>query len=1369
MSTSEISDARWQPCRAGIFNVWEYDNQTFEFGDGRLVLRGRNGSGKSNALALLFPFLFDGVMSASRMDPMGGARSMKSLLLGRSDDSGTGRYRHDSGTGYVWMEFERPAERAEHDADPASDQSPTRMTIGIGASATTQRDAESWFFVTPHRIGIDIDVHEADVPKSRRQLAESLVEGHVYTTADDFRTAVDRHLFGLGTTRYRTLVDLLLTLRRPHLAGKLDVEHISSTLSAGLSELDAGLIDDVSHSFDDLDAMQHELDAMTTALDAVERFLPVYREHLLGVARRRSQELLDAHAGHRRVVRDRTAAENERAEADAAAAGHRGAIDGIEQEQEGIEVEIETIQQSPAYQSATALAEVEKAVVTARQHAGQLDDVAETTRARAESDESAATGVEHRHETESGALANRVDEWMAASDALGVDATDVRSAGADFDADAATTAVVQRRIELDTVNEAARAGDRAAEAAANVAELFDKALRAVADARRGADGASSALAEELRVLGVARRDWFNETSRQLGGLVDIANVGDVTMLGSILDHVEEQVDEEFSDKVGSETEADRTDDATDDDRAGEVDVAVSAAKSVDIHARVDRALAAIDAELLRECDRVSAAGDGQRETVDTLTVERERIATEPNPGPPPNPTRPDAPLADMGAPLYACVDFAPGIDAADRAGFEAAFAGAGLLDARILPPGVETDTLDAVLGDHPFHGATTPTLADILVPVPVGALDANSIHAVLATVPLDAEWARLRPDGTWRLGPVSGRYQQPTSVYIGHEARERRRAERLAELDGQLELEQGRLAELDVLVTKIGETRSSVEASRTSQPATADLQERHRELDDACSVERDRRAHAEGFENDAERTALASAQASAERHRLAVLFSTLSGTDELAAMQGELTRWGDRIDGIRLQQATVLDVATRATTARTTASTAREEAADTARRSTDAHRHAELEAERYERLRRNVGADAQQAVVDLGDARARLVLTRSKLVEVTALLRVAETSSARLTERVDQLASREIEAHGQLETAIAGMEPVRSAEVSDVLEVAGADAGVEHQRVARTIIASSDPVAADATNRMEAAYRTIILDGLRAGHDPSMPKLGGFDVIRVATGDGEVTFGKLVERLRADNERLGSLLSTKEREIFETHLLTNVGDSIRQLLLDADHFEQQINAEMSKAPTASGMTVELAWNPIADESGVRDAVNALRYSPDMLSPEQREMLRSFFVDRIDEVRTADPGLSFAEALTAALDYRAWHRFDLFARFSDGKKQRVTRAFFRGLSGGEAATVLHLPLFASAAAQYSSGDIAGPRLIALDEGFVGIDDQMRGRLMGLLTQLDLDVIVTSHEFWGFYEQVPNLVVYDLVRNPSSPGIYAQRFDWTASTT
>lgn len=51
---------RFRLYRAGIQNVWQYDAQEFSFGDGRLLLRGKNGAGKSKALEMLLPYLLDG-------------------------------------------------------------------------------------------------------------------------------------------------------------------------------------------------------------------------------------------------------------------------------------------------------------------------------------------------------------------------------------------------------------------------------------------------------------------------------------------------------------------------------------------------------------------------------------------------------------------------------------------------------------------------------------------------------------------------------------------------------------------------------------------------------------------------------------------------------------------------------------------------------------------------------------------------------------------------------------------------------------------------------------------------------------------------------------------------------------------------------------------------------------------------------------------------------------------------------------------------------------------------------------------------------------------------------------------------------------
>src|SRR5262249_5623712 len=92
---------RWVPCRAGILNVWRYYDEVFEFHQGRLLLRGENGTGKSKALELLLPFLFDANLRANRLSTFGtGERTMHWNLMGEGA-SGTTR------VGYVWLEFRR--------------------------------------------------------------------------------------------------------------------------------------------------------------------------------------------------------------------------------------------------------------------------------------------------------------------------------------------------------------------------------------------------------------------------------------------------------------------------------------------------------------------------------------------------------------------------------------------------------------------------------------------------------------------------------------------------------------------------------------------------------------------------------------------------------------------------------------------------------------------------------------------------------------------------------------------------------------------------------------------------------------------------------------------------------------------------------------------------------------------------------------------------------------------------------------------------------------------------------------------------------------------------------------------------------------
>ena len=75
-------NSKWQINRVGLLDFWYYDEEEFDFLDGRMLLRGANGSGKSVTMQSFIPLLLDGNMRPERLDPFGSrARKMENYLL----------------------------------------------------------------------------------------------------------------------------------------------------------------------------------------------------------------------------------------------------------------------------------------------------------------------------------------------------------------------------------------------------------------------------------------------------------------------------------------------------------------------------------------------------------------------------------------------------------------------------------------------------------------------------------------------------------------------------------------------------------------------------------------------------------------------------------------------------------------------------------------------------------------------------------------------------------------------------------------------------------------------------------------------------------------------------------------------------------------------------------------------------------------------------------------------------------------------------------------------------------------------------------------------------------------------------------------
>ncbi|MFG1879202.1 SbcC/MukB-like Walker B domain-containing protein [Sphaerisporangium sp. NPDC049003] len=328
------ASGRFKPSRAGVINIWDYIDEEFVFADGRLVLRGHNGSGKTKALEVLFPFVLDGVSDARRLDPFSGEnRTMKSNLLYRGQEA---EY------GYVWMEFTRdPADgntdetgkgvSAAWDADHTDGRGGEAVTLIIGLRAHRHRDGVTpSFFVTGRRVGVDFGLLSADSrPLTEKQLKAVLEPGARHRTATEYRAAVDARLFGLGKERYAQLLDLLLALRRPLLAKDLDPVKVSDTLSAGLSPVDPVLVEQAARDFENLAAVQRLFEDLTLADGAVKEFLGHYTAYLRAHVRHhldRIHERLDGAAScAARIARSASELRRARTAHAAATAGREAA------------------------------------------------------------------------------------------------------------------------------------------------------------------------------------------------------------------------------------------------------------------------------------------------------------------------------------------------------------------------------------------------------------------------------------------------------------------------------------------------------------------------------------------------------------------------------------------------------------------------------------------------------------------------------------------------------------------------------------------------------------------------------------------------------------------------------------------------------------------------------------------------------------------------------------------------------------------------------------------------------------------------------------------------------------------------------------
>lgn len=331
---------RFRLHRAGIQNIWQYDEQEFSFGDGRLLLRGKNGAGKSKALEMLLPYLLDGDSRA--LDATGTGRTTLAWLM-------LDGFEQTNRLGYLWVEFRGTADDGGH----------RHLTLGaaIRASKSTQK-ALPTFFVTPLRIGEDLHLVEAGKPLPVDRLKEIVGSDNTTDRAVEHRSRVARELFGItDTTRYRNLTQLLHRLRRPTVGDRIEHGGLVSLLSETLPGLDEDVVEKVARNLHDLDAVRDELGRLERTDAALRTFLTSYRGYLAGVLRTSAQRVsheLGVLAQRRRAAGD---AAQRTSDLRTQEEESEGRLETLREEEQAARTDLAALHASHAYRSLRELSE----------------------------------------------------------------------------------------------------------------------------------------------------------------------------------------------------------------------------------------------------------------------------------------------------------------------------------------------------------------------------------------------------------------------------------------------------------------------------------------------------------------------------------------------------------------------------------------------------------------------------------------------------------------------------------------------------------------------------------------------------------------------------------------------------------------------------------------------------------------------------------------------------------------------------------------------------------------------------------------------------------------------------------------------------
>src|SRR5262245_23538874 len=260
---------RWQPLRAGLVNLWEYDVAEIWYGAGRVQLPGANESGKSTLMTLTTLLLLTGDVSGHNIDTLGESGKRFWYYVEPTDhpldrrDTAAAKHR-----GWAWAEYGRQGV-----------DGPEFFTTLLFAEARRADGGKKLHWCTAHgtpgagpaRVRGGVTLISAGLVAEPGQLHD--VPGFVaHKTGALYRDEVARTLFTTDTAWLDQVIRILRVVRTPKIGDRLDLRFLTEAFRTALPPLAEDEVNQLADGWEQLERMRTERDTTEQALGLIAEF-----------------------------------------------------------------------------------------------------------------------------------------------------------------------------------------------------------------------------------------------------------------------------------------------------------------------------------------------------------------------------------------------------------------------------------------------------------------------------------------------------------------------------------------------------------------------------------------------------------------------------------------------------------------------------------------------------------------------------------------------------------------------------------------------------------------------------------------------------------------------------------------------------------------------------------------------------------------------------------------------------------------------------------------------------------------------------------------------------------------------------------------